>query len=200
MTFVLLGLVIGGALAYLTLDVPSVQTRQSAVVPPLDVGGPANDGTISVDVVGEGVVNPGEYELSADSEVIDLIRRAGGLKTGAITEGINWRASLYEGLRLTIPTHEVLRKVKEGERTLRGEDLIRFRHIEPDSGDTEYVNINEAPASELDSLPGIGPVLSRRIVRYRDENGPFERKDDLEKVTGIGEITLQELRSKIELR
>lgn len=49
------------------------------------------------------------------------------------------------------------------------------------------IDINVASAGELDeALPGIGPVLSQRIVDYRAENGPFVRTDQLMTVTGIG--------------
>lgn len=55
------------------------------------------------------------------------------------------------------------------------------------------VNINTADQAELESLPGIGPVLARRIIGYREENGPFRAPEELTKVTGIGAATLAEI-------
>lgn len=55
------------------------------------------------------------------------------------------------------------------------------------------VNINTATVEELDSLPGIGPVLAQRIIDYREENGPFETISELTMVSGIGISTLEEL-------
>ncbi|GAB6060963.1 ComEA family DNA-binding protein [Desulfonatronum parangueonense] len=52
----------------------------------------------------------------------------------------------------------------------------------------EKVNINTAPAEVLQTLPGIGPALAERIIIYREEN-PFEEKEDIKKVSGIGEAT-----------
>ena len=53
------------------------------------------------------------------------------------------------------------------------------------------VNINTAGAEELESLPGIGPVLARRIVEDRAANGPFGSRDALLRVEGIGQAILE---------
>jgi competence protein ComEA len=56
------------------------------------------------------------------------------------------------------------------------------------------VDINTANQAELESLPRIGPVLAARILEYRDQNGPFKRIEDLVRVKGIGDKTLERLR------
>lgn len=60
------------------------------------------------------------------------------------------------------------------------------------------VNINEADAATLaESLSGVGPVTSREIVTYREENGGFETAEDLMKVNGIGQKTFENNKADI---
>jgi competence protein ComEA len=61
------------------------------------------------------------------------------------------------------------------------------------------VNINTASAEELDTLPGIGEVLAAAILQYREEHGPFTSVDQLVDVSGIGEVTLEELRDLVTI-
>jgi len=59
------------------------------------------------------------------------------------------------------------------------------------------VNINAASATELEALPGVGEVIAQRIVDYRTANGPFGSVDDLLDVSGIGEVTLEDIRDLV---
>ncbi len=56
------------------------------------------------------------------------------------------------------------------------------------------VDLNAATSADLQAVPGIGKVLADRIVEFREKNGPFGRVDDLVKVQGIGEKSLEKLR------
>ena len=58
---------------------------------------------------------------------------------------------------------------------------------------TEFqpIDVNTATAAQLETLPGIGPVLAQRIIDYRTENGPFRTAGDLMNVSGIGEKKLE---------
>jgi competence protein ComEA len=51
----------------------------------------------------------------------------------------------------------------------------------------ETLNLNTASPEELESLPGIGPVMAARIVAYRNKNGSFARPEDLMIIEGMGE-------------
>lgn len=86
------------------------------------------------------------------------------------------------------------------------EDAIRARYRgvkaanaeEDERGEKpEKVNINKAGSDALQTLPGIGPALAGRIISYRDTKGAFVRIADLVKVKGIGEATLEKMRSNI---
>lgn len=61
------------------------------------------------------------------------------------------------------------------------------------------VNINTANQTELESLPGIGPVKAKAILEYRKKNGGFKSVDELTKVDGIGPVTLKNARNDIVL-
>jgi competence protein ComEA len=56
------------------------------------------------------------------------------------------------------------------------------------------VDLNTADSSALESVPGIGKSLSQRILAFREKNGPFQSVDDLLKVQGVGEKSIQKLR------
>lgn len=62
------------------------------------------------------------------------------------------------------------------------------------------VNLNQADAAGLQSLPGIGPALAKRIVAYRDANGPFQSVDQLTNVTGVGSKKLEKMREHLSLQ
>ncbi len=56
------------------------------------------------------------------------------------------------------------------------------------------VDLNTADLAALESVPGIGKSLSQRILTFREKNGPFQSVDDLMKVQGVGEKSIQKLR------
>ncbi len=57
------------------------------------------------------------------------------------------------------------------------------------------VNLNTASVAELDQLKGVGPGKAKAIVEYRTKNGPFKSVDDLNKVKGFGQKTVDSLRA-----
>jgi competence protein ComEA len=72
------------------------------------------------------------------------------------------------------------------------------RHSMPHSrGTVSSVSINDAGLESLQRIPGVGPVLARRIVEYRQTVGRFNRADDLLAVRGIGPRMLQRMKPYI---
>jgi competence protein ComEA len=62
---------------------------------------------------------------------------------------------------------------------------------------SDKIDINTATEQELAGLDGIGPAKAKAIVAYRKANGPFKQAEDLMKVSGIGEKTFQNNKSRI---
>jgi len=66
--------------------------------------------------------------------------------------------------------------------------------ISPDA-----ININTATAKELEKLPHIGEALARRIVEFRENNGPFRRPEHLLLVEGISETRFRDIRPLVKI-
>ena len=62
---------------------------------------------------------------------------------------------------------------------------------------TELININFASQPELESLPGIGPTTAKKIIDYREQNGPFLTTEDIINVSGIGPGTYERIKALI---
>ncbi|MBI4328520.1 MAG: helix-hairpin-helix domain-containing protein [Chloroflexi bacterium] len=149
---------------------------------PLEVVSPtpaSPSGSVVVHVVGE-VVAPGVYTLSTGSHLFEAVAMAGGPTEGADTQAVNLAAVLVHGRQYRVPP--------------KGEGPVGSP--QPDG----LVDINTATLEELDGLYGIGPKLARDIIAYREENGPFQRAEDLLLVPGIGPKTLAGFRDRVTVR
>lgn len=58
------------------------------------------------------------------------------------------------------------------------------------------IDLNEAGVKKLEKLPGVGPVLAERIVKYRNNEGGFASVDELNEVSGIGPATLKQIKEE----
>ena len=59
------------------------------------------------------------------------------------------------------------------------------------------VNINTAPAAQLELLPGVGVRTSARIIEYRQKNGGFKKVEELMNVRGIGEKAFLRMKNQL---
>jgi comEA protein len=75
--------------------------------------------------------------------------------------------------------------------------LVDARDDRSPAQNASKVDLNTAGVDELQTLPGIGPALARRIVEHRREHGPFRRVEDLLEVKGIGEKSLLRFRDLV---
>ena len=65
---------------------------------------------------------------------------------------------------------------------------------------TDKVNINTADVKELMSLTGVGRGLAEKIVKHRDEHGPFRKPEDLRRVEGVGNGLWEKNRERISVK
>lgn len=70
--------------------------------------------------------------------------------------------------------------------------------VQQAQGTTEKkININTAPAAELQKLPRIGPKIAQRIIDFRNQNGNFKNVEEIIKVRGIGEKVFKQIKDMI---
>lgn len=131
------------------------------------------------------VAAPGIYNLGAGSIVQDALDAAGGILPQADVSRLNLAAALSDGQEIRVPAQTPT--AAPGTPTPEP----------PDAGG--IVNLNTATLQELETLPGIGPVLAQRIIDYREANGPFQSVEDLLKVKGIGASLLEKIRELVEV-
>lgn len=83
--------------------------------------------------------------------------------------------------------------------------LVLFNHFSfaqaaDTSSSAKLVNINTAGQSELESLPGIGPSLAKKIMEFRQKNGGFKNVNDLVAVPGIGQKKFEQLKNLVTVK
>ena len=91
-------------------------------------------------------------------------------------------------------------EVPEGSRAEEALRLVGGMTVEADPFYVNLVNINTASAEELCALPGIGASRAADIVRYREQNGAFQTKEDIMKVSGIKQNAYDKLCDKITVQ
>ncbi|MCL2121278.1 MAG: ComEA family DNA-binding protein [Clostridiales bacterium] len=151
---------------------------------------------LAVHVVG-GVASPGLYFLPQGSRIYDAVMIAEP-EEGADLSKINMALPLEDGMQIRIPLIGKLADWGGEALILRSSENQEYVQgaSEQDSASGK-VNINKASAKELETLPGIGPAYSQRIIQYREQNGGFKSIEDLMKVKGIGTAKMSDLRDLV---
>ena len=122
-------------------------------------------GEIFVHVAGE-VAKPGLYALSVGSRVEDAIEKAGGMTRSAFEQSVN-----------------LARMVSDGEQIV----VLNRSQVSTGANTSSFISLNNATLEQLESLPGVGPALAKRIIDHRTEIGSFSDLSQLREVSGIGE-------------
>ncbi len=165
-----LGVLVGSVLGWSTREPPALVPTQERILTT------TVEARIRVHVAGW-VLSPGVVEVPEGAIVAEAVEAAGGLRPGAVVEGINLAAPVRPGDQIVVPGPGAA----------------------PAERGSGRISLNRATPEELESLPGVGPVLAARIVAYRDQNGPFTEVEDLLDVPGIGEAILASLRDLVSL-
>lgn len=144
---------------------------------------------VGVDVEGA-VASPGLYLVSADARVNDAVAAAGGMTSDADRQRVNLAQKVEDGMQVYVPSR--------GEApAATGTTTTGAGQASSSGASKGKVNLNTASAEELQTLSGIGPSLSQRIIDYRQANGPFKSVDDLRKVSGIGDTRFKSLKDLV---
>ncbi|WP_277584532.1 helix-hairpin-helix domain-containing protein [Psychrobacillus antarcticus] len=142
------------------------------------------DPIVFVEVKGA-VIKPGVYELSEGDRVLNAIEMAGGYLVSSNSKQINHAERVKDEMVIYVP--------EEGEEV---EEAL----LATSSSQSSLVNINNSDATLLSTLPGIGAAKAAAIIAHREQSGPFKVKQDLMKVTGIGQKTYEKLEPLISVK
>ncbi|GAA2874447.1 ComEA family DNA-binding protein [Streptomyces mexicanus] len=146
---------------------------------------------IVVDVSGK-VRHPGIHRLPAGSRVADALRAAGGVRPGTDLSGLNRARFLVDGEQVVVggpapAPGPAVAGAADGSTAAAG---AAGAPVAP-------VSLNTATAEQLETLPGVGPVLARHIIDYRTQHGGFRSVEELRQVTGIGDRRYADLRGLV---
>lgn len=141
------------------------------------------------------VERPGIVYLPEGSRKAEALEAAGGFSEDADRNYVNLAAKIKDGEQIYFPT------LSEG---LISAELVSEAE-KAGSGEADgkevgaAVNLNTADVAALCTLTGIGEARARDIIRYRELNGRFERREDIMKVSGIKESTYEKIKEQISV-
>lgn len=164
-----------------------------------------SNGKVVVHVTGE-VNTPGVVTLNSGARIWDAIKAAGGETDNADLSNINLAYVIEDGVQIRIPniketTDTKNTDAKEIITTGAGSNVI-YEEATKDKANTkpEKININTADAAKLQTLPGIGAEMAKKIIEHRKNNGKFKTIEEFKNVPGIGESKFNALKDLIKIQ
>ncbi len=175
---------------------PYDQTGAPPAVSAAPQASPSGGPPIVVDVSGK-VRSPGIQRLPAGSRVADALRAAGGVRPGTDLKGLNRARFLVDGEQVVVGASQVpAGPALAGAPAVNGGGAGGPGASGPGAA-TGPISLNTATTEQLDTLPGVGPVLAQHIVDYRTRHGGFRTLAELRDVNGIGDRRFAELRELV---
>ncbi|VTR76842.1 ComEA family DNA-binding protein [Cellulomonas hominis] len=176
-----------------TVEEPAVSESPTSADPAPPTATP---GTVWVHVVGQ-VAAPGLVSLPEGARVAEAVAAAGGALPDADLGGLNLAAVVQDGAQVRVPAPGEALAPAAGTGPATGTGPAAAAPGGGEGGGVDgAVDVNQADATQLQALPGIGPVLAERIVAWRTEHGAFAAVEDLQDVPGIGPAVLSRIRDR----
>jgi competence protein ComEA len=171
---------------------PSSAAAPVAQASPSAVASPTRSAHVVVDVAGQ-VRHPGVATLPAGARVIDALTWAGGALPGTNTSSIDLARPLTDGEQV------YLGPPGGGASAAAPAPAASGGASSGSSAPSGPLDLNTATAEQLDTLPGVGPVLAGRIVDWRTTHGRFTSVDELQQVQGLGGKKFETLRPLVRV-
>lgn len=137
------------------------------------------------------VKKQGIVTVKEGARISDVIEEAGGMTDEADLSKINLAYAVEDGQKIYVPN------INDQADTENITEDAGENVIENKNGKSNKVNINTASQTELETLSGVGPSTALKIINYREENGNFEKIEDIKNVPGIGEVKFESLKDSI---
>lgn len=190
-----------------TLDIENIEEN--------DLDKNPEEKKVKVDIKGF-IKNPGVYELSSESRILDVIEKAGGLLENANTEHLNLSRKVLDEMVIIIYSNDEVNQLKSTDKEnikLDNDAYIDKTNVVNNTSSnnttkTNNTSKNETPSivslntgtkDELMTLKGIGESKAKLIIEYRENNGGFKSIEEIKNIKGIGDSIYSKIKEYIKL-